>query len=231
MRSRKGIIIRIILGIVFFSGIHVSAQNSDCKVTLPNISGAYTGGCKKGLAQGKGIAQGVDRYEGQFNKGMPNGKGVYHWANGSVYEGQWLNGTRDGNGKMVFHLADRDSVVSGYWKNDKYIGEKYVPPYKIMRSMGVTRYSFIKISDEGSDVTFKIFLGGKINSEIEGFNMAYDSGSEFQLGSATGIQNVHFPLNVKITYRTWNLFHTAQSDIVFEFEIKDPGKWDLSITN
>ena len=231
MKIRIGVIMRIFLGIIFFAVLHVSAQNNDCQVKMPNISGTYTGGCKKGLAQGKGIARGVDRYDGQFYKGMPDGKGVYSWANGSVYDGQWVNGTREGKGKMVFHLAGKDSVVSGYWKNDKYIGEKYIPPYKITRNLGVVRYNFFKMGEEGSDITFKIFLGGKINSETEGFNVACDSGSEFQLGSATGIQNVHFPVSVKITYRTWNLLHTAQSDVIFEFEINDPGKWELSITN
>ena len=56
------------LGIILFPGVHVYAQQTDCKVTMPKLSGTYTGGCKKGLAQGKGIAQGVDRYEGQFYK-------------------------------------------------------------------------------------------------------------------------------------------------------------------
>lgn len=227
----KGIITRILLGVILFSGIQVYAQQSDCKVTLPNLSGTYTGGCKKGLAQGKGIAQGVDRYEGQFNKGVPNGKGVYSWANGPIYEGQWVNGAKDGKGKMVFHLAGRDSIVSGYWKNDKYMGEKFEPPYKITINRGVVRFNFNKTNDTDSDVTLKILLGGQVNSDLEGFSLVHDSGSEYRLGSAIGIQNVHFPLYVKISYRTWNLFHSAQTDVMFEFEISDPGKWDLTLTN
>lgn len=231
MKKRKGFMQEILLSIFLLSGIHVYAQQTDCKVSMPNLSGTYTGGCKKGFAQGKGVAQGVDRYEGQFNKGMPEGKGVYSWADGSVYDGQWVNGARDGKGKMVFHLAGKDSIVSGFWKDDKYIGEKYIQPFKITRNLGVVRYNFYKMGAQGSDISFKIFLGGKINSDIEGFSLASDSGSEFQLGSATGFQNVHFPVSIKITYRTWNLFHTAQSDVTFEFEINDPGKWEISINN
>jgi hypothetical protein len=82
---------RIILILVLIIGSNVFAQQSDCKVTIADISGSYSGGCKKGLAHGKGIAQGKDRFEGQFIKGMPEGKGIYTWANGTYYDGQWKN--------------------------------------------------------------------------------------------------------------------------------------------
>jgi hypothetical protein len=92
---------KLLLIAVFIFGSYVYGQQSDCQVKVARLSGTYTGGCKNGLAHGKGIAQGTDRYEGQFSKGIPDGKGTYTWANGTTYDGQWKNGMRDGDRKSV----------------------------------------------------------------------------------------------------------------------------------
>ena len=97
--------------------------------------------------------------------------------------------------------------------------------------MGVIRNNFNKTSETGSNITVKILLGGSVNSDLQGFSMVSDSGSAYQSGSSNAIQNVHFPLNVKVSYRTWNLLHSAQTDVVFEFEISDPGIWEVTLTN
>ena len=206
-------------------------QQTGCKVLMPSIAGAYSGDCKKGLASGKGIAQGIDHYDGQFIKGLPQGNGIYTWANGSYYQGQWAKGRKEGIGKMVYRTSDRDSVVTGYWNNDRFTGKIVYSPYSITRNRGVVRFGFRKITDSGDDILIKIYLGGELNTNIEEFSMAYDSGSEFQMGSSVGIQNIQFPLTVKITYRTWNQFHSSQSDVTFEFELFEPGKWELTLTN
>jgi hypothetical protein len=198
---------------------------------MPSIAGAYSGDCKKGLASGKGIAQGIDHYDGQFIKGLPQGNGIYTWANGSYYQGQWAKGRKEGIGKMVYRTSDRDSVVTGYWNKDRFTGKIVYSPYSITRNRGVVRFGFRKITDSGDDILIKIYLGGELNTNIEEFSMAYDSGSEFQMGSSVGIQHIQFPLTVKITYRTWNQFHSSQSDVTFEFELFEPGKWELTLTN
>ena len=220
-----------ILFLILFITNYAPGQETGCKVLLPSISGAYSGDCKKGLADGNGIAQGNDHYEGHFKKGLPDGKGTYRWANGSFFQGQWAKGRKEGIGKMVYRTSDRDSVVTGYWKNDKYTGKVVNSTYTITRNRGVVRFGFRKITESGNDIVIKIYLGSQLNTNIEGFSMAYDSGSEFQLGSSVGIQNIQFPLTVKITYRTWNQFHSSQSDVTFEFELFEPGKWELTLTN
>jgi len=50
---------KLILILILISGYGISAQNVDCRVINPDISGTYNGGCKSGLAHGKGIAQGL----------------------------------------------------------------------------------------------------------------------------------------------------------------------------
>jgi hypothetical protein len=231
MKKNKFLFIKIVFMLTLFLMNHVYGQQTDCKVLLQSIAGTYSGGCKNGLAHSKGKAQGIDRYEGQFTKGVPDGKGTYTWANGSVYNGQWVNGLKEGKGKMVYSNLHGDSIITGYWKQDNYIGEQLILPYKIIRNLGVIRFNFMKLTDTGSDVAIKIMLGGRINSDIEEFSMAYDSGSEYHSGSFVSIQNASFPIDVKINYRTWNQLHTSQSDVLFEFTIHDQGRWEVTINN
>ena len=209
------------------SGTIAYSQNTDCKVIKTEISGTYSGGCRKGLAHGKGIAQGTDRYEGEFIKGLPSGIGVYRWANNVYYEGEWKNGMREGEGKMVYP----DSVVYGIWKEDKYMGKKAIAPYKIVTSMSVSRSTITKSADRNFGVKIRIKQGGLDNISIENFTMAYDSGSEYRSGNYYGIENVTFPLSVKVKYRSWNQLMTSQFSVIFEFVINEPGSWDVVIIN
>jgi hypothetical protein len=66
----------------FYKNNEAGVEN--CKVLLPALSGNYEGGCKKGLADGKGKASGTDVYEGEFSKELPHGKGTYTWSNGVI---------------------------------------------------------------------------------------------------------------------------------------------------
>ena len=213
--------------VLLFIGSNLYAQQSDCIVKLPQISGQYSGECKKGLAHGKGIARGMDRYEGDFYKGLPEGVGKYTWANGSYYEGEWKSGMREGQGKLV----KGDTVTNGFWKADLYRGVKKMPSYSITLSRNVSRASIMKSVESGNGVQIKVLLGGNDNSEIEDLSLAYTSGTEYRNGGIYGIQNSSVPVDVTVRYRTWNQLHTAQYDVVFEFTIHDPGTWRVTLTN
>jgi hypothetical protein len=218
---------RLLLFLIFSIGLNTYGQTTNCTVIKASISGIYTGDCKKGLAHGKGIAQGIDRYEGQFIKGLPNGTGTYRWASGIYYEGEWKNGLREGEGKMVYP----DSTVTGFWKEDRYMGKNVIAPYKIVTSMSVSRSTIMKAPDKNSAVKIRIKQGGIDNIAIEGFTMAYDSGNEYRSGNYYGLDNVRFPLSVKVKYRSWNQLMTSQYNVIFEFIINEPGSWDVVIYN
>jgi hypothetical protein len=218
---------RLIFILFLVSGTVAYSQQNDCKVIKVEISGSYTGGCKNGLAQGKGVAQGIDYYEGQFDKGVPEGRGKYIWADGTYYEGHWENGIRNGSGKMVY----RDSIVTGYWKEDKYVGKKLIPSYEIMRSVGVTRSNIKKSIGNEEEIRIKILKGGTENSELIDFNINYSSGDEYRGGNIFGVKHLKFPIIIKINYSTWNAFHTSLYPVVFEFKINEPGIWDVIVSN
>jgi hypothetical protein len=205
----------------------VYGQQEGCKVLLPGISGAYVGECKKGLAHGKGLAQGTDRYEGHFSKGLPEGKGVYKWADGSWYDGEWKGGMRNGHGKFV----RGDSIAEGFWKADSYQGKKPVAPYKIQANRNVQRWTITKSVELDTGVRIKLMIGGQENSEVEDFTLAYSSGNEFKNVGTYGIEHASVPLDVTIRYTTWNQLHSAQYDVLFEVTITEPGTWNITLVN
>jgi hypothetical protein len=221
---------KVLFTILFLAmGSYVLGQQkqSDCIVKLPRLAGYYQGGCKKGLAHGKGIAQGIDRYEGRFFKGLPDGKGIYKWADGSYYDGNWKDGMRNGQGKWV----KGDSVVMGYWKADKYQGKQAAKAYRIVSIRNVARYAISKTVEPGNGVMIRIMLGGSENFEIEDLSLAYSSGSEYRNAGIFGIQNTSVPLDVTIRYKTWNQLHSVQYDVLFEFSLLEQGIFKVTLTN
>ena len=56
---------------------------------LKNASNGFTG-------SGKAIYQNRDEYEGDFVDGERDGKGIYKYQNGTMYEGEWQKNFRHG---------------------------------------------------------------------------------------------------------------------------------------
>ncbi len=98
---------------------------SENPITDPNISGEYNGECQDGLAEGSGVTKGKDRYDGQFHKGMMNGKGTYTWANGDRYDGNFVNDKKHGEG--VFYDAKTNKLSVVEFRNNEKIGKATTP--------------------------------------------------------------------------------------------------------
>jgi hypothetical protein len=143
--------------LVFLSNIIVSAQ--DCKVSLENLKGTYTGDCKGNKANGKGIATGMDKYEGSFLSGLPEGDGVYTWANGNIYRGTFLKGLKNGKGSLVYRRTGLpDSVIVGYWKKDIYQGENEFPYRIYSRSKGLATVEVEYVRDTLCELKFIVSI-------------------------------------------------------------------------
>lgn len=127
----------------------------DCAVEQASIRGTYTGDCKKGKANGKGKSVGIDRYEGDFKAGLPDGNGIYTWSNGNSFTGHFVKGIKQGKGLLTLKRSGtEDSVIDGYWKNDAYIG-KYEQPYTVyFKSKLVTEFEVSYKKDAFSQITF-----------------------------------------------------------------------------
>jgi hypothetical protein len=52
-------------------------------------------------------------FKGLLVEGRREGKGIQLYENGDVYEGDWKNDKREGNGKLTM----KESYYDGEWKN------------------------------------------------------------------------------------------------------------------
>ena len=209
--------------------IPMQAQKK-CKVLKKEIADSYTGRCKKGFANGKGKAVGIDTYTGHFKKGLPDGKGTYIWKNGDQYTGHWKNGFRSGEGTMHLRLNGSDTTLAGLWKEDRYMGP--IPPKpKVLISIGVDRYNFQKSKTNRNRVLIDMYLNGLRNVEIENLIMTSSSGSDTRVGNSVGYEFVKFPVEIKVTYLSWNKLRTAKYYVEFQFVISEPGDWRVTIDN
>ncbi|MDN5201290.1 hypothetical protein QQ008_07955 [Fulvivirgaceae bacterium BMA10] len=212
-------LLNIILLLFFIGGITFAQDN--CKVSMESISGTYEGGCKKGLADGIGEAKGTDSYKGQFKKGLPNGKGVYTWANGNVYDGEWKKGKMHGQGKMMVKVSqDADSTYIGYWQNDEYIGTEK-EPYKILnQDPKITSMTFTRKSGDKQqiDIIYEQ-LGKKIrHAGISLKPMSGAFGNVVDNGFVKSVQFVQYPFRAIIN-----------SSENFEIQITQPGHWEIKV--
>jgi hypothetical protein len=206
--------------------IHVFSQDA-CKVLKPEISEKYTGNCKNGLADGKGIAEGTDKYEGKFKKGFPNGTGKYTWSTGEVYEGSWKEGKRDGQGKYTYKLNGVETVDFGIWKDDAFFRKILPSPYTVYRATSITRYSVKRLGD-GTRVLFSLMQNGN-NTQVGNLSLYSTSGNNFSFGTKFGYENLEFPCTLKLSYTCPNKIKTASINVEFEIIIKEAGSWEVTI--
>ena len=61
-----------------------------------------------------------DIYQGQFKNDKFHGKGYYRSALGITYEGDYVNGIKEGHGKYTLVNGD---VFEGAFKNGKFNGQ------------------------------------------------------------------------------------------------------------
>ena len=86
----------------------------------------YEGEFKDNIIMGQGNfkTKNGDIYLGMFKNGLINGKGILKYQNGEKYVGFFQNGKKNGIGKI--YDSNGKVYKSGYWKKDKYIGNKYI---------------------------------------------------------------------------------------------------------
>jgi hypothetical protein len=191
-----------------------------CKVLKPEIAEKYQGGCKDGMANGKGVAEGKDKYEGGFRNGLPHGEGEYTWANGDVFDGVWVDGKREGEGRFFYKMNGVDSVKVEIWENDSFI--KTIP-YKVLKANPTVNYTIRKIG-AGNRVLFSIRDGLRVLPEL---SFGQNSGNAYSIGNKKGFDNITFPFSCRLSCSVGYLpIATKIND--FEIEITQPGTWEIS---
>jgi hypothetical protein len=201
-----------------------------CKVLSTDLQGRYIGKCKHGLANGKGIAIGKDKYTGEFRKGYPDGKGTYEWYDGSVYIGEWKKGKRFGIGTYTYKLNGINKSIHGVWKNDKYIGKEEHKPMVLVNKY-VDSYEFQNLGGTYNRVLIQFIQNGTYNKSISNVMMTSTSGTLTNRDYLTGYDNVSFPVTITVRYDTFNKMGTWTYNCNFEFIIYDEGDWIVTLKN
>jgi hypothetical protein len=202
----------------------------DCRVKSDKLSGSYEGKCTNGLADGKGLAIGVDKYRGKFRDGYPHGKGTYTYADGSVYKGEFVMGRREGRGVYEQIVDGKKHIKDGYWKDDTFIGAKKEKPYVVRMRRNLDRYTINRVG-EGDLIRIFLKQNGRNNTSVRDLMTFASSGNEMNLANNLSFKDVEFPFTCKLRYTTMNKIQTQTVEVVFEFEIKEPGTWNVEIHN
>lgn len=99
------------------------------EVSFPDNS-RYNGEFMAGKMHGKGVFQWRnaqpgrcdEKYDGDYQYGKKHGNGKFTFSSGNVYDGQWVNGKREGRGILVDkHGAE---ISNGVWFKGKILDSK-----------------------------------------------------------------------------------------------------------
>jgi hypothetical protein len=219
----------ILLLIIPFSSSFPQENIQACQVLMIEISGSYQGGCKNGLADGKGIATGEESYKGSFLKGLPDGRGVYNYKNGSVYSGQWKNGLKDGEGKYTHLIDGKTMVLRGYWKEGNYAGANMPgAEYTVTNRSSIEYYSIKKVSDDENLITISFergmdkYIPKDLETEIStGYINTLNQKILVHFNSCPVYCSLHFTISTS----------AGRKECSFEFIILRPGEYEVFISN
>jgi hypothetical protein len=209
--------------------LRLSGQQS-CKVLLPALDSVYSGKCKNGLAHGQGEAWGKFYYKGRFEAGYPDGTGRAEYRDGSIYDGSWVKGLRQGTGELTWTQDGKLTTKNYVWAADTIKDEVQLPPYKILYQRNVYRYRVYRQGD-GAIVWFTPTSQGGIATNDNEFLLTGSSGTEINYNPKFGYQDVKFPFKGSIRYKAWNKMRTTQQEILLELVINETGTWIVEVQN
>jgi hypothetical protein len=213
-----------VLVFIFTFFCSISSAQETCKVLQTSIEGTYTGDCAGGKANGKGKSIGAHTYEGEFKAGLPEGEGTYTWPNGNTYTGSFKKGKMDGKGQMNGKTAaGKDSVLIGFWKKDKGVGE-FEFPYQVKDQSGkVVKVNISLISKGDKTGNINISSSQAVSSAPAGSNAVpaiteiyviagqyiSKTASVLSKTSVLRLQQMIFPFRARFVYNTGDVFEAV----------------------
>ena len=172
----------------------------------------------------------IDNYGirgGEFKKGIPQGEGTYTWSDGQVYTGAWKKGIKEGYGKLTFELGGKDTVIEGYFYEDRFLGDKKRPDpdYSILNSINVARNSFILLYETGDRVILSFESQGRTPTSI--IHQSSSGTYKFETVTKLVYSNVQYPFTLSLNYEIYNAMKTNIMECRFNFTINKPGTWQV----
>lgn len=217
---------KYVAAILLFLITSISVAQQTCEVKLAEIKGNYTGDCENGKASGKGKSVGTDEYEGDFKDGYPEGKGMYIWKDGHYFIGSFKKGKKEGKGDMYYEGAKGDdSVITGYWKKDKYVGH-YENKYEVVASTThIGKVNFSLLNEKGDDILITVHQLRDIAINISSITILADqynnkTSQQLSNSSITNITDVVFPFRA--------IFYLSNGESV-DLLFNEKGDYDVYI--
>lgn len=95
---------------VLFTPIHIdgNVRQAEWELSMHTLSNYESSQYENG-----------DNYEGQVERGLKHGQGIYTWQDGTIYKGQWKKDQEHGYGEKKFANGDR---YVGLWENGLFSG-------------------------------------------------------------------------------------------------------------
>lgn len=160
--------------------------------------GTYIGEFQNGVPNGKGEISMVNgnKYKGDFKNGCFDGVGIFNYANGDTYEGQFVKCKKEGPGKGRLANGQTFDFV---FKNDKQVSStpsqparpKNAPPENPNAALNIANW---KASDGSNLLDMSIVLNEKnsaqrISKDLDG-NILIGNGND-----VVRVDVINFPLN------------------------------------
>jgi len=137
---------------------------------------------------------------------------------------------KQGNGNYTFKIDGHDTIVSGFWENDVFIGKKFKKP-EIKNAYNIDSYDIRKGGSFEKRVLIDFQQNGMRNSEVSNISLISNNGNQTQSGQLIGFEAITFPITIVVRYSTYNKFHTVQFNAYIEFTIFEEGDWIVRLTN
>jgi hypothetical protein len=200
-------------------------------VKLKDIIGVYTGTCVGGKANGTGKSVGTDQYEGQFKDGYPDGKGTYTWQDRHYFTGSYKKGKKEGKGDMYYKTAHgTDSVITGFWKKDKYVGE-FEDVYKVIsKTTRITKVDCNLVNEKGEDISITLHrLGGTSSNNAVPYITSISSlQGTFYTKNNQELSNVSITKVIGVTFPFKAVFYLSNDENI-EILFNSKGDYDVSV--
>ena len=224
----KSVLLLASIFILFF----ISSQAQEiCLVKLKDIKGVYTGACVGGKANGMGKSVGTDQYEGQFKDGYPDGKGMYIWKDGHYFLGFYKMGNKEGKGDMYYESANgSDSVITGYWKKDKYFGEYEENYVVISKTTRITKVDCNLVNEKGENISITLHrIGGTSSSNTIPYitNISTSQGTYYTKNNQE-LSNISITRVMGVTFPFKAIFYLSNEENI-EILFNSKGDYDVSV--
>lgn len=191
-----------------------NCDNGECEVE--SVKGfTIKGQCKNGKMNGNAIMTNLDGrtfYIGDVKDNQITGTGKYLYENRDIYEGEFLNGYRNGMGTYFF--AD-GKISVGYWQRDQYFIDSFVTGFPLDRFTKASKKAYLY--DIQKDFNYRV--PPILKTELQKFKDKYDM-SDHEINKLISLCDFKYkPANLSIPSKVRAVINKYQGKNEYDTEM------------